>query len=480
MSSATERKPSIALTLTVLITLTCAILVALTSFVLFRRFAHLQIEEGRRLLMSKAYQTESELAGVGPGGEPEQEELEEVRGAIERENAGGARPVFAEVLDESGARKMATSGTEALLALGPPFPAPSNGPERAEITYWRSSGRSFALTSSWMDLPRMGERRLLRMALERTADELALRRLFGTIFLLVLTGAALSALAAVAITRRSLRPLAVMTSAIRHVEAARLDTRLSSEALPRELEPLAREFDAMQERLRDSFERLSRFSADLAHELRTPVTNLMGEAEVSLSRTRSAEEYRTVLESSLEELGRLSRIIESLLFIARAEKAARIPQPESFDLRRETGAVVEFYDLLATENDLGIEVHGEGRIAGDRALVRRALGNLLSNSIQYTGPGGRIAISIEPSEGEVRVRVADSGPGIAARHLDRIFDRFYRADEARSQYPGGSGLGLSIVRSIMDLHGGTVTIESVDDGGTVATLTFPRASEAVR
>jgi two-component system heavy metal sensor histidine kinase CusS len=206
----------------------------------------------------------------------------------------------------------------------------------------------------------------------------------------------------------------------------------------------------------------------------------MGEAEVSLSRTRSAEEYRTVLESSLEELGRLSRIIESLLFIARAEKAARIPQPESFDLRRETGAVVEFYDLLATENDLGIEVHGEGRIAGDRALVRRALGNLLSNSIQYTGPGGRIAISIEPSEGEVRVRVADSGPGIAARHLDRIFDRFYRADEARSQYPGGSGLGLSIVRSIMDLHGGTVTIESVDDGGTVATLTFPRASEAVR
>lgn len=370
---------------------------------------------------------------------------------------------------------MATPGTDELLALDPPFPPPSDVPDRVEIVYWRSSGRSFALTTAWMDLPRTGERRLLRMALERTADELALRRLLETILMIVLVGAALSTVAAVAITRRSLRPLARMSSAIREVEIERLDRRLGAEGFPRELEPLAREFDAMQARLLDSFERLSRFSADLAHELRTPVTNLMGEAEVGLSRTRSPEEYRSILESSLEELARLARIIESLLFIARADRTAVIPEPESFELRPEAAAVAEFYELLAAEKDLRIEIEGEGRIEGDVALVRRALSNLLSNAIRYSGPGGRIVISIEPAGNQVRVRVVDRGHGIPPRHLDRIFDRFYRADEARSQYPDGSGLGLSIVRSIMDLHGGSVTIESVEGAGTVATLAFPRA-----
>lgn len=473
MSSATEHRLSIASVLTLLITIACALLIALTSVILYRRFAALQVEEERGVLASKLYQAEAELAGVGPGGDTEEEEFGEIQRAVDRENASSARPIFVEVLDPSGRPRMQTRGMRELLALNPPFPPPTPTLESVEVTYWSSGDRHFALASGWVDMPLLGERRVLRAVLERTESQRRLAGLAETILLIVLAGAAVSALIAVAITRRTLRPLGAMTSAIRRVDAQRLDRRMALEPFPRELEPLAREFDAMQLRLHDSFDRLSRFSADLAHELRTPVTNLIGEAEVALSRPRGAGEYREVLESSLEELARLTRIIDSLLFIARADASQAIVQSESLDLRAEAESVAEFYDLVAAEKSLRIEVEGEGRVDADRTLVRRAIGNLLSNAIRYSGESGTIRVSVEPAGEVTRVRVIDRGPGIAPSHLARVFDRFYRADDARSRYPSGSGLGLSIVRSIMGLHSGSVTIESTEGAGTIATLVFP-------
>ena len=478
MSSATERRLSIASLLTLLITLACALLIALTSAILYKRFAALQVEEERRVLSSKLYQAEAELEGVGPEGDTEEEEFGEIQRAVDRENASGANPIFVEVLDPSGRSRMQTQGMRELLDLDPPFPSPTPNLESVEVVYWSFGDRHFALASAWVDLPLIAERRLLRAVLERTESQRGLADLARTILLIVLAGAAVSALIAVAITRRTLRPLGAMTSAIRRVDAQRLDRRMALERFPRELEPLAHEFDAMQLRLHDSFDRLSRFSADLAHELRTPVTNLIGEAEVALSRPRSSGEYREVLESSLEELARLARIIDSLLFIARADESQAIVQAESLDLRTEAESVAEFYDLVAAEKNLRIEVQGEGKVAADRTLARRAIGNILSNAIRYSGEEGTITISVETAGEVVRVRVIDRGPGIAPSHLARVFDRFYRADDARSRYPGGSGLGLSIVRSIMSLHSGSVTIESTEGAGTTATLVFPTTPDS--
>jgi two-component system heavy metal sensor histidine kinase CusS len=227
-------------------------------------------------------------------------------------------------------------------------------------------------------------------------------------------------------------------------------------------------------RLEDSFNRLSRFSADLAHELRTPIHNLMGEAEVALSRTRSSEDYREVLESSLEEGQRLSRMIDSLLFLARAENAETRLEFSLVNVRNEMQAVVDYYDAVIAENQLEVHCEGQARLMADSILLRRALTNLLSNAVRHTPASGRITLSArETANGAAEISVTDSGPGIPAAHLPRVFDRFYRIDPARAHSEKGTGLGLAIVKSIMELHGGTVTVESGPGRGTTACLHFP-------
>jgi len=176
----------------------------------------------------------------------------------------------------------------------------------------------------------------------------------------------------------------------------------------------------------------------------------MGEVDVALSRSRTAAEYRSVLESSLEECGRLSRLIDSLLFVARAENTEVKIQAAWFDATTEIKAVLDFYEAVSQEEGVGIESQGQATLYGDVILFRRALSNLLGNALRYTSRGGKIRISLEPtSDHAIDVRVADNGIGIALEHLPRIFDRFYRVDPSRSRNPEGTGLGLAIVKSIM-------------------------------
>jgi len=242
---------------------------------------------------------------------------------------------------------------------------------------------------------------------------------------------------------------------------------------PQELTALAEAFDGMLDRLEDSFARLSQFSADMAHELRTPVNNLMGEAEVSLSKPRTTEEYQHVLASSLEECERLSRLIDSMLFLARAENAETELKRSALDVRAEIETVREFYDVVAEEQGVEVACAGDGRLNADPLLFRQALGNLLSNALQYTPRGGKVTISVAHSNGWIDIGVTDTGAGIDPEHLPRIFDRFYRADRSRSQHPQGFGLGLAIVKSILTLHGGTVAIKSTPGAGTTVVLRFP-------
>jgi two-component system heavy metal sensor histidine kinase CusS len=180
-----------------------------------------------------------------------------------------------------------------------------------------------------------------------------------------------------------------------------------------------------------------------------------------------------VLESSLEELGRLSRMIDSMLFLARAEKAESPLQLSQFEVHSELEVVREFYDALAEQRGVTLTCSGNAQLRADPILFRRALGNLLSNALEYTPAGGRISLLAEAAAGAVLVSVEDSGSGVAAEHLPHLFDRFYRGDRARSGHPQGTGLGLAIVKSIVELHGGSVSISSTPGQGTSVRLCFP-------
>jgi two-component system heavy metal sensor histidine kinase CusS len=236
---------------------------------------------------------------------------------------------------------------------------------------------------------------------------------------------------------------------------------------------LASAFDRMLDRLQEAFEQLSQFSADVAHEFRTPINNLTGEAQVALSHERTIPEYKRVLHSALEEYTRLARMIDSMLFLAQAERAPAVLASVSLEASDELQAVRDFYHALAEEQGVELTCQGQTRVTADPMLLRRALSNLLSNALKYTPRGGRVTLRAAEGPGTTQtLSVIDSGVGIASEHLTKLGDRFYRADPSRSGSAGGAGLGLAIVRSIMTLHGGSLLIDSTVGQGTTASLVF--------
>jgi two-component system heavy metal sensor histidine kinase CusS len=275
-----------------------------------------------------------------------------------------------------------------------------------------------------------------------------------------------------------------MADTARHISSKNLRERILAEGYPFELASLASTFNQMLDRLEDSFERISRFSADIAHDLRTPVNNIRGEAEVALARARSAEEYRDVIESCLEEAVRLSDLIGDLLFLARAESPLTDLRRERVDVGELLGGVREYYEASAADGGVSLTATtaNEPVIAElDRTLLQRAVGNLVSNALAHTPAGGTVELktSSEAAQGSnsaIRIEVSDSGVGIPAEALPRVFDRFFRVDSSRSQASGGTGLGLAIVQSIAVLHGGKVEIASQPGRGTRVTLHLPAAA----
>jgi two-component system heavy metal sensor histidine kinase CusS len=292
----------------------------------------------------------------------------------------------------------------------------------------------------------------------------------------LLFGTALSALGGYLVASRGLRPLRDIVHAIQRIRAEQLHDRLHAGRWPSELQLVASEFDRMLARLEDSFQRLRQLSADLAHELRTPVHTMLGQTEVTLSRPRDAAEYQQVLESNLEEQERLARLIDNLLFLARADNAQTALSPTSIDVGKELRAVATYFDAIAQDKPVTLVCEGDARLVADRSLFQRAVNNLVSNAIRHSPPGGKVRLSAGTgTAGTVEIRVADSGSGITPDELPRVFERFYRGNGARSSAEG-AGLGLAIVRSIMTLHGGSVDLTNAPGGGIVATLHFPAAT----
>jgi len=228
-------------------------------------------------------------------------------------------------------------------------------------------------------------------------------------------------------------------------------------------------------RLEASFGHIEQFSADIAHEFRTSLHILRGEAEMTLMATQNQEQYRTCIESSMEEYQHLSQMVESLMLLTRMDQSDAVLNRKSLAAANEIKSVCDFYQALAEDANIALEVTGASGIYADDGLLRRALSNLITNAIENTPSGGRVVIEVKQClDRGVEISVTDTGIGIAADQLTRVFYRFYRCDEARSRLERrGFGLGLAIVKSIMNLHGGVVTIRSVPGCGTCVTLKFP-------
>lgn len=276
------------------------------------------------------------------------------------------------------------------------------------------------------------------------------------------------------VVRHGLKPLNDLSDTIAQVTDDELGTRLNPANFPVEMQSLAGSFNTMMDTLESSFQRLSHYSGNLAHELRTPIGNLMLQTEIALSKERTPEAYRDVLASALEEYTQLSLTIDRLLFLARADSNNNDILLQRLEVEGEASEVIDYFSEEAAEAGIILECRGAAVIAADRTLFRRALSNLVSNAISHTPSGGVVSVTIRPrNDGSVEVDVSDTGCGIEAKHLPMLFDRFYRIDqEVEGELRVGTGLGLAIVKAIMTMHRGRVLAWSKLGKGTTITLRF--------
>lgn len=404
---------------------------------------------------------------------------EEIRRGVRTEDHNPYFIYFIRILEPQGSVLIETPGMAKILPASI-FPIPfaeknQSNLAKKSVNWDKADGNTYLLLAAKEDMK--PHTHVIQLAMDISREDTLLQTYEDQVMIIIPLGILILILLGIFISYQGLEPVRRISQQMQCITASRLHKTqgLNSDSWPSELIELADSFDKMLERLNNSFARLNQFSADLAHELRTPIHNLMGEFEVALMHTRSEAEYRSVLESGLEECSRLTQMIASLLFLARADNTKVPLRLEQIDVRRELEEIRFSYEAVAEEKSVKIECEGESSLPADRILLQRAIVNLLSNAIYHTPTGGKILMAVETSQSAsgVIIRVSDSGCGIAREHLSKVFDRFYRVDSARTDGYYKIGLGLPIIQSIMELHGGTINIDSQLDKGTTVTLHFP-------
>lgn len=354
------------------------------------------------------------------------------------------------------------------------FPQPENdGKAGRAVAVRGQKNSSYIVTSLRVKTPLVKDA-TLQVALDVTNVEHILVVYRNKFAIALFFGFLLCAAAGYIIARRGTRPIREITEKARQITVSSLDERLSGADWPRELNALAGALNGMLDRLQDSFSRLYGSVANLTHKLRTPLTILQGEAEVALGQERSAKELREFVESSMEEYARLSHLVDNIIFIAQAEAGKLQHVAIKIQARAEIDKILDFYGPLAEERGIAVTCEGDATLAVDPTLFRKAVVSLLSNALTFTPSGGTVVISIRQGEnGSAVVSITDTGCGIAEEYLPQIFDRFYRVYTTRFMDPHGSGLGLPLVKTIMDLHSGIIEVQSRPGQGTTAVLKFP-------
>jgi two-component system heavy metal sensor histidine kinase CusS len=350
---------------------------------------------------------------------------------------------------------------------------PQELPTQAGLSTVSNDGADYRVLNAplYLDKPDSPQ---LTLLLDITHHQHFLQRMQHLIWLTVGLSALATALLGAWAARSGLRPLRRMSAVASGVSAQSLNARLPEENMPPELAEMAHNFNAMLGRLDDSFQRLSAFSADIAHELRTPLSNLLTHTQVTLTRPRPIEDYREALHSNLEELQWMAQLVNDMLYLAKADHGLLMPKREPLELAEEADLLLEFFAPLAEDAQVRLSREGSARIEGDRSMLRRALSNLLDNALRFTPAQGEVRVRIVDQPKGLSLTVENSGDGIDGALLPRLFDRFYRADPARQE--GSSehaGLGLAITQSIIRAHGGQIRCES-NDGWTRFVIELPK------
>lgn len=346
-------------------------------------------------------------------------------------------------------------------------------PPVGELAVWHRGGQELRAMSR--EVPSVGGHApswRIAAALDTHHHEHFLLSLKRSLVAYAIAASLLSALLGWWAARTGLAPLRDMKARAQAVTANKLDQRMPAESVPIEMADLAHSLNDMLQRLQADFQRLSEFSSDLAHELRTPISNLLTQTQVVLAQNRTLAEYQDTLASNAEEFQRLGRMVSDMLLLAKAEHGLLLPSKVEIHLRDEVNALIDFYEALAEEKSIALTCHGDGVMVGDRLMLRRAISNLLSNALRHTPPKGLVHIEIAALGSGISLRVVNTGTDIPAEQLPRLFDRFYRADKSRTHAESdGAGLGLAITRAIVLAHAGEVGVRSAQ-GKTAFELKF--------
>lgn len=395
-------------------------------------------------------------------------------------------PVYLRVTTADGTLVFSSAGYPADLPIDA-FPVDFRGPEgfTTGISAASDSGRHYRLKAARFQ--RSGDPAgalLLQIALDRTKEDAIFTSQGRNAAGLAAISIALTLALGTWIIRTTMRPFHDLASMLDRFGPSNLGSRLRIGPLPPELETLARAFNDLLKRLDDAFTRLSQFSNDIAHELRSPLNLIRGELEIALSRERTVEEYQEVLSNSLESTVRISEIITSLLFLARNEGSPKGSPEATADLSSALRPLEEIYNPLAAEEGVQFQIDIPDAISvhSDATLLQRAIGNLVENAIVHSGKGSVVRLSVRARNGHAEIVVSDTGRGIPEAALPRIFDRFYQVDQVRSSANSrrGVGLGLAISRSIISLHGGTIEVESRLGAGTRFVVRLPLSGAGQR
>ena len=342
--------------------------------------------------------------------------------------------------------------------------------------WWQSNSENYYLIKqSVVKSTKENKTWLIQIALDVSYQQKVINQYRNIVFIVILGGALFSIALGYLISQKGMRRLYDLTQTTKKITANALQQRIDPEFWPKELNELGMAYNQMLDRIEFSISKLIQFSDDLAHELRTPINNLMGEAEIALSRPSIPEEYKQVIGSILEELNRIYQIIENLLFLARAENPQIDLQKLLLSANHEINMMCQAYQAVADEKNIQLYCEGDAELRANSIMFRRMIGNLLSNAIKYSTSKREIYINIKDIDNHTaQITITDHGIGIAPEHLPNLFQRFYRTDIARAQYSGGTGLGLSIVKSIVDLHQGTISIASILNKGTSISIHLPK------
>jgi two-component system heavy metal sensor histidine kinase CusS len=405
------------------------------------------------------------------------EDEDGLREEIELESAARRyQQFYIRLLDEHGTPILTTPGMGEQLDLTELVNRTKGRPDRS-IAMTGAHGRAFRVTSTTaaVGIP-PAHSDTIQIAIDISQEEELLSRYRFWFWAILLALSVLFPVAGYRIARHGIHPVEEIAATARRITSTNLRDRIRAEGYPLELASLAETFNEMLNRLEESFERISRFSADIAHDLRTPVNNIRGVVEVALERARTVDEYHDVLDSSLEEVVRLSELIGDLLFLARSESPLKELRRERVNVGALLITVRDYYEAAAANVGISLlAVENAKPLTAElnRSLMLRAVSNLVSNAIAHTPPGGVVTLDASGDGLGLRIQVSDTGTGIAAEALPRVFDRFFRVDPSRSKNSGGTGLGLAIVQSIVTLHGGKAEITSELGRGTCVTLKIP-------